>query len=110
MFSATYHLIRSKADGQYLVARPRAANPDAAPDPGFLLLFKEHADALSYLNMHASGLSNRFGVESIPGSQLKALIGRWGFTGIGMVQDPLVPEIEFARPDSARPDGAPGGF
>ncbi|MBW4463954.1 MAG: hypothetical protein KME07_00730 [Pegethrix bostrychoides GSE-TBD4-15B] len=99
MLSATLYLIRSKADGQYLVARPRAANPDAPPDPGFLLLFKEHADALSYLNTHASGLMDRFGVESIPGSQLKTLMGRWGFTGIGMVQDPLVPEVEFARPD-----------
>ncbi len=101
MLSATLYLIRSKADGQYLVARPRAANPDALPDPGFLLLFKEHADALSYLNTHAAGLLDRFGVESIPGSQLKTLMGRWGFTGIGMVQDPLVPEIEFARPDSS---------
>ena len=101
MLSETFHLIRSKADGQYLVARPRAANPDAGPDPGFLLLFKEHADALSYLNTHAAGLVDRFSVESIPGSQLKTLIGRWGFTGIGLVQDPLLPEIEFARPDSS---------
>ena len=100
MLSETFHLIRSKADGQYLVARPRissSANPDAPPDPGFLLLFKEHADALSYLNSHAAGFVDRFGVESITGSQLKTLMGRWGFTGIGMVQDPLVPEIEFAR-------------
>lgn len=110
MLSETFHLIRSKADGQYLVARPRAAaNPDAAPDPGFLLLFREHADALSYLNTHASGLIDRFGVEAIPASQLKTLIGRWGFTGVGMVQDPLIPEIEFARQNNSSGFGFPIG-
>jgi hypothetical protein len=100
MLSDIFYLIRSTTDGQYLVARPRRdpnPNPDAPPDPGFLLMFKEHADALSYLNTHGSGMANRFGVESIPGSQLKALLNRWGFTGVGMVQDPLIPTVDFLQ-------------
>lgn len=101
MFSEIFYLIRSRADGQYLVARPRQPDPDKAPDPGFLLMFKEHADALSYLNTHGSAVADRFAVESIPGSQLKNLIGRWGFTGVGMVQDPLLPRIQFMQYDSS---------
>lgn len=89
--SQTYYLIRSKTDGQYLVARP---NVDAA-DAGFVLMFREQYDAMSYLNTHGKGVSDRFGVESIPATQMKALLDRWGFTGIGMVSDPLVPQIEF---------------
>ena len=100
MFSQIFYLVRSKADGQYLVARPRTNRADQAPDPGFLLMFKEHADALSYLNTHGSGVADRFAVESIPGSQLKALLNRWGFTGLGMVQDPLLPTVDFLRKDS----------
>lgn len=100
MFSEIFYLLRSRADGQYLVARPHQADrSDQKPDPGFLLMFKEHADALSYLNTHGSGVANRFAVESIPGSQLKALISRWGFTGLGMVQDPLLPTVDFLRKD-----------
>jgi hypothetical protein len=99
MFAEIFYLIRSRADGQYLVARPRAAHPEEKPDPGFLLMFKEHADALSYLNTHATFLADRFAVESIPGSQLKNLIKRWGFTGVGMVQDPLIPRINFLQQD-----------
>lgn len=100
MFSEIFYLIRSRADGQYLVAHPRqAADPDKAPDPGFLLMFKEHADALSYLNTHGATVADRFAVESIPGSQLKNLMSRWGFTGVGMVQDPLLPRIQFMQQD-----------
>ncbi|MCU0526829.1 MAG: hypothetical protein MUF72_18630 [Elainella sp. Prado103] len=99
MISDLFYLIRSKADGQYLVARPKTStNPDQ-PDPGFLLIFREYADALSYLNAHASHLSDRFGVESLPGSQLKSLMDRWGFRGVGMVEDPLVPQVEFMLKD-----------
>lgn len=97
MFSEIFYLLRSRADGQYLVARPRAIDPDKPPDPGFLLMFREHADALSYLNTHGSGVADRFAVESIPGSQLKSLLKRWGFIGVGVVQDPLLPQIQFMR-------------
>jgi hypothetical protein len=100
MFSEIFYLLRSKADGQYLVARPRADRSDQTPDPGFLLMFREYADALSYLNTHGSGVADRFAVESIPGSQLKALLNRWGFTGLGMVQDPLLPTVDFLRKDA----------
>ncbi len=98
MLSDIFYLIRSRADGQYLVARPRvAADPDAPPNSGFLLMFQEHADALSYLNTHGAGVADQFAVESIPGSQLKPLMGRWGFMGVGMVRDPLLPTIDFLQ-------------
>jgi len=32
-------------------------------------MFREHFDALSYLNTHGSDLADRFGVESVPGSR-----------------------------------------
>lgn len=92
MFSQTYYLIRSKMDGRYLAAHPEEDGK------GYLLLFSEHFDALSYLNTHASDLStNRLGVESIPGSQVTNLLKRWGFKGIGIVSDPLLPRIEFLQ-------------
>jgi hypothetical protein len=89
-----FHLLRSKHDGQYLVAHARNASGEAK-DIGYLLLFKEHADALSYLNTHGSGVADRFGVESISKSQLTGLLNRWGFTGIGVVEDPLLPRVDF---------------
>jgi hypothetical protein len=93
MFSQVYYLVRSRADGRYLVAHP---NPNAGPgDSGYLLMFPEHFDALSYLNSHGSDVADRFGVESVPGSQVGGLLKRWGFTGVGIVQDPLLPKIEF---------------
>jgi hypothetical protein len=92
MFSQVYYLVRSRADGSYLVAHPNTA---AAGESGYLLMFREHFDALSYLNTHGSDLANRFGVESVPGSQLAGLLKRWGFAGVGLVQDPLLPKIEF---------------
>jgi hypothetical protein len=96
-----FYLVRSKTDGQYLVARPRVANADPdRPDPGFLLLFKEYADALSYLNTHGAAVVEQFAVETLPNTQLKALLGRWGFTGVGLVQDPLLPRVEFLKQDN----------
>ncbi|MCU0565881.1 MAG: hypothetical protein MUF49_04720 [Oculatellaceae cyanobacterium Prado106] len=103
MLSQVFYLLRSKADGQYLVARNRAPqNPDEPqkPDPGYLLLFQEHADALSYVNTHGAEVSDRFGVESLASTQLKNLLKRWGFVGIALVQDPLIPRVEFLRQDS----------
>lgn len=93
MFSQSYYLILSRAEGRYLVAQHNI-NDDGAPT-SYLLMFREHFDALSYLNAHASDFADRFAVESVSGTQLKNLLKRWGFTGVGIVQDPLVPQIEF---------------
>ena len=90
MLSQVFYLLRSRSDGKYLSANP---NPDSAVS--FLLMFREDYEALSYLNAHAGDMADRFGVESISGSQLKSLLQRWGFNGVGIVQDPLVPNIEF---------------
>ncbi len=89
MFSEVYYLARSKADGRYLAALP---NREAL---GYLLLFRENFDALSYLNTHAASVANRFSIESVPGSQIGGLLKRWGFSGVGIVSDPLLPKIEF---------------
>ncbi|QSJ17069.1 hypothetical protein JYQ62_36385 [Nostoc sp. UHCC 0702] len=89
MLSEVYYLVRSKADGRYLTARP------SAEASGYLLLFRENFDALSYLNTHAADVANRFAVESIPGTQLGSLLKRWGFSGVGIVSDPLLPKVEF---------------
>ena len=90
MLSQVFYLLRSRSDGKYLCANP---NPDAAVS--YLLMFREDYDALSYLNAHAAEVADRFGVESISGSSVKTLLERWGFNGVGVVQDPLLPNIEF---------------
>lgn len=92
MLSQTHYLIRSKKDGRYLVARTQNGDEDSM---GYLLMFREHFDALSYLNTHGSSVADRFGVESVSGTQLKGLLKRWGFQGLGLVEDPLVPQIKF---------------
>lgn len=106
MFSQVFYLIRSKIDGQYLVARPSLQTQnraDRSPDhPTYLLMFKEHFDALSYLNTHGADLADQFAVESVSGSQLGGLMKRWGFVGVGLVQDPLLPRIEFLQQESDR--------
>jgi len=96
MFSQTYYLLRTRQDGQYLVANGQGddANPDAPPMQ-FLLLFNDHAEALSYLNTHAAGYTDRFAVEPQPGTQLASLLKRWGYKGVGVVKDPLIPTVEF---------------
>ncbi|OUL18921.1 hypothetical protein [Nostoc sp. 106C] len=91
MLSEVYYLLRSRSDGRYLTARP---NAEAL---GYLLLFKENFDALSYLNTHAAEVANRFAVESIPGTQVSSLLKRWGFNGVGIVTDPLLPKVEFLQ-------------
>ncbi len=97
MYSQIYYLVRSKLDGRYLAAHLNRASEtaDQNPDPGYLLVFSEHFDALSYLNTHGLDVAHQFGVESIPGSQLDSLLKRWGFVGVGVVQDPLLPKVEF---------------
>ena len=107
MLSQVFYLIRSRADGQYLVARTKAEptqgddrTGDTKPgDAQYLLVFKEHYDALSYINTHGADMADRFAVESIAGTQLGNLLKRWGFMGMGMVQDPLLPRIEFLQHD-----------
>ncbi|HIK44312.1 MAG TPA: hypothetical protein IGR64_05415 [Leptolyngbyaceae cyanobacterium M65_K2018_010] len=93
-----YYLLRSRADGSYLVARPHPttpADPDQPPPTGYLLVFTADYDALSYLNAHAPDVRDQFAVETITPSSLKPLLGRWNFQGLGLVQDPRLPEVEF---------------
>ena len=90
MLSEVYYLLRSKTDGSYISANP---DPDSAIK--YLLLFREDFEALSYLNAHAPDAANRFTVESIASTQLKEIIQRWEFQGVGVIQDPLLPRIEF---------------
>jgi len=86
-----YYIIRSRSDGKYLTAR---VDDDTS---GYLLLFKEDFDAMSYLNTHAADLANRLTVESQASTQIGSLLKRWGFAGVGIVNDPLLPEIEFLQ-------------
>ncbi len=90
MLSQIYYLLRSKSDGRYVGANP---DPDAATK--YLLLFQQDFEALSYLNAHGQDVADKFAVESIASTQLKAILQRWGFQGVGVVQDPLLPTIEF---------------
>lgn len=60
-----------------------------------MLLFQEHFDALSYLNKFGAGVSDRFSVETLPGTQVSQVLNRWGFKGFGVVRDPLIPRVEF---------------
>ncbi|OLP19496.1 hypothetical protein BST81_05050 [Leptolyngbya sp. 'hensonii'] len=91
MLSQIYYVLRSKEDGRYLAARSQGE-----PQPtSYLLLFKGDAEALSYLNTHAPEVGSRFAVETIVGTQLGHLLERWGLAGIALVQDPLLPQVEF---------------
>ncbi len=92
MLSQIYYLLRSKKDGQYLAVHPQT---DTEPTAGYLLLFREDYAALSYLNTHAEDIAQWFSVESIAATQLSGLFQRWGFIGIGIVDDPLPPTIKF---------------
>lgn len=82
-----YYLLRAKQDGRHLAAREG--------DKTYLLLFTADYDALSYLNAHAKEMCDRFAIEPIVATQLKDTLSRWGFTGIGLVRDPLIPRIDF---------------
>lgn len=93
MFSQVYYLLRSQIDGSYVVAHPDVEGDRAKA--GYLLMFREHFDALSYVNKHAADVVDRLAVESISGSQIKSLLNRWQFAGIGIVNDPLLPRVEF---------------
>jgi hypothetical protein len=93
MFSQIHYLIRSQADGRYLTAHFPATGD--RPETEYLLIFKEHHEALTYLNTHAPDLASRFSVESIPATQLKGILQRWGYPGVGQVQDAIAPRIQF---------------
>ena len=98
MVSQLYYVLRSRVDGQYLAARPRAnaaQDPDQPPAAGYLLVFTADYEALSYINVHAPELSDKFGVEPVMATNLKSLMARWKFQGLGMVQDARLPEVEF---------------
>jgi hypothetical protein len=86
------YLLRSKQDGKYLVARiPQENNTEAS----YLLVFKEDYEALSYINTHGKSFGDRLSVEPTSSHQIQGLLQRWGYAGIGLVEDPLIPEIKF---------------
>jgi hypothetical protein len=95
MLSELYYLIRSRADGRYLTAKVEATQDEK--ELHFLLIFREHHEALTYLNTHAAELAQHFSVETLLGTQLKPLLLRWGYQGVGQVKDPIEPSIQFAR-------------
>ncbi|MFO5492057.1 MAG: hypothetical protein ACLBM6_05810 [Cuspidothrix sp.] len=86
-----YYIIRSRTDGKYLTAR---VDDNTS---GYLLLFKEDFEALSYLNTHAADLASSLTVESLASTQIGGLLKRWGFAGVGIVNDPLLPDIDFLQ-------------
>ncbi len=93
MLSQLNYLIRSQKDGKYLVARIEAE--DSPEMQNYLLVFKEDYEALSYVNTHGKAMSDRLSIESVSATQLKSILQRWGYQGIGYVEDPLIPEIKF---------------
>lgn len=93
MLSSLNYVIRSRQDGKYLVAR--VANNEDSPEASYLLLFKTDYEALSYINTHGKDVRDRLNVESLASPQLKSLLQRWGYQGIGLVEDPLIPQISF---------------
>ena len=103
MLTNIHYVLRSRQDGSYIAARPRPQsngaqtdeNQEKSANPRYLLLFQDYADGLTYLNTHAPDLADRFAVESVTQSQLKTVMGRWKFTGVGLVSDPLMPKVQF---------------
>ena len=95
MLSSVSYVIRSQQDGKHLTAR---ITKKESPQPvAYLLLFKADYEALSYINTHGQEVSDRLNVESLSIPQLKSLLQRWGYQGIGLVEDPLIPEISFLQ-------------
>ena len=93
MLSQLNYLIRSQKDGKYLVAR---VQPEDSPETvSYLLVFKEDYEALTYINTHGQAMSDRLSIESVSATQLKSILQRWGYQGVGYVEDPLIPEINF---------------
>ncbi|MBD2325659.1 hypothetical protein [Alkalinema sp. FACHB-956] len=97
MSDRIWYVMRSRRDGQYLAAYPKAAEGTArSPEHGYVLLFNQHADALSYVNRFAPELGSTVAVESMLNHQLSALLERWSFKGVGIVEDPWMPQVQFA--------------
>jgi len=96
MLTTPYYLLRSKKTGNYLIARPpvQGEHPEAPSSP-FLLLFIADFDALSYLNAHAKEVADQFSVEYCDQTKIKGICDRWSYKGVGVVNDPLVPRVEF---------------
>jgi hypothetical protein len=88
MLSQHYYVVRSQGTGEYLVARPTADTTAS-----FLLLFTSDYDALSYVNTHSAG--SRCTVEGLPTTVLRTTLERWQLVGVGVVDDPLIPQIQF---------------
>lgn len=93
MATQIYYLLRSRQDGSYLAARPDTPSDQ----PGYLLVFNVDYEALTYLNAHAPDVADKFAVESLPPSRLQPILQRWGYQGIGVVQEPRQPRVEFYR-------------
>ena len=85
---STYYLILLQQNGRYLVAYPEN-------ERSYLLLFLEYAQALSYLNTHAKQLAENFKIECLSMGQIQLIIKRWQFDGLGIVEDPWEPKIEW---------------
>jgi hypothetical protein len=96
MFNEICYVLRSKQDGKYLVAN---IDSQECEKKTYLFVFKEDFDALGYINHHGPEYKDQFTVESVSSPQLKLLLSRWGFSGIGIVQDILIPNIEFYTMD-----------
>jgi hypothetical protein len=94
---SNYYILRSKLDGKYLTARLAEPQPKEQKqnESNYLLLFKEDFEALTYVNTHAKDLSSRLGVEPLSSIQIKSLLERWGYQGVGIVEDSLIPQIKF---------------
>ncbi|MDJ0535691.1 MAG: hypothetical protein QNJ70_24920 [Xenococcaceae cyanobacterium MO_207.B15] len=93
MLSQISYLIRSQKDGKHLVARVQSE--DSAETVSYLLVFKADYEALSYINTHGQSMSDRLSIESVSPIQLKSILQRWNYQGVGYVEDPLIPEIKF---------------
>lgn len=91
MFTINY-VIRSQIDGKYLVARNAISNVEIE---SYLLVFAQYEEALSYINTHGQEFATKLAVESVTPSSLKSLMQRWNYEGIGVVEDPLIPRINF---------------
>lgn len=90
--SNLYYLLRSRKDGRYLSAQPDRDRPST-----YLLLFQRDFDALGYLQAHAPEVSDRFAVETLASNQLRDMLKRWGYEGVGLVADPLTPQVDFLK-------------
>ena len=98
MSNSHYYLLCAKSNGKYLAARP-PANLDLPEQPtdSFLMLFIADFDALSYLNTHAKTHADQFSVAYCDRTQIKRICDRWNYKGVALVNDPLVPRLEFMQ-------------